>query len=440
MMARSGDETLQDLGEGAAPPAYVRRMSMLLLFIVSTFNYIDRTIITILQVPIKTELGLSDAQIGALTGLSFALFYTTLSLPIARLADRANRRNIIAVSLAVWSGMTAFSSLAMNYTTLVLCRIGVAVGEAGSIPASQSIIADYYPPERRATAMSTWGLSLPLGLMLGYGVTGWLAQHLGWRYAFVIVGGVGVVIAPLVIFLLKEPARGRFDPPRISTSQEALSIREALGYLWKMKVMRVILLAAGAHGFTQYSLMNWMVPFYTRIHGMSLSDVALYMAAASGLGGAIGMYAGGSIADKLGARDERWRVWVIGLSIIGMAVFALAQLLVPSLWLSLCLGGIVNVLMIAYYGPILAVMHSLVPPNARAFTGAVLLLVFNIIGLGLGPFATGFLSDVLAKSLDLGDHSLRWALVCSLVPASLGGLAFLKIGNGYRAARQGMQT
>jgi predicted MFS family arabinose efflux permease len=391
-------------------------------------------------VPIKAELGLSDAQIGALTGLSFALFYTTLSLPIARLADRANRRNIIAVSLAVWSGMTAFSSLAANYAMLVLFRIGVAVGEAGSIPASQSIIADYYPPERRATAMSTWGLSLPLGLMLGYGVTGWLAQHLGWRYAFAIVGGVGVVIAPLVVLFLKEPARGRFDPPSINPSQDSLSIREALGYLWKMKVMRVILLAAGAHGFTQYSLMNWMVPFYTRIHGMSLSDVALYMAAASGLGGSIGMYAGGSIADKLGARDERWRVWVIGLSIIGMALFALAQLLVPSLWLSLCLGGIVNILMIAYYGPILAVMHSLVPPNARAFTGAVLLLVFNIIGLGLGPFATGFLSDVLAKSLDLGDHSLRWALVCCLVPATLGALAFLRIGNGYRTARQGMQA
>lgn len=409
----------------------VRVVSMVMLFLVSTFNYVDRTIISILQVPIKAELHLSDAQVGALTGLSFALFYTTLSLPIARLADLANRRNIIALSLLVWSGMTALSGLARNYAMLVLFRIGVAVGEAGSIPASQSIIADYFPPHRRATALSIWGLSLPVGLMAGYGITGRLAQMFDWRVVFALVGGAGVVLAPLVFWLTREPPRGRFDPapaPALRTEGVFEVLRELAG----MRVLRFLMVAAAFHGFTQYSLMNWTVPFYVRLHGMSLADVGVFMALASGLGGAIGMFSGGALADLLGQRDERWRVRIIGLSFLATVGAALAQLLVADLRLSLAFGFLCATLQIAYYGPIVAVVQSLVPAPRRAFAGALLLLVFNIVGLGLGPLLTGAFSDYLTPFI--GAQALRWALIACLASSAGAGLAFLWIGPAFRDA------
>lgn len=408
-----------------------RRFAMVMLFLVSTFNYVDRTIISILQVPIKAELHLSDAQMGALTGLSFALFYTTFSLPIARLADRSNRRNIIALSLFVWSGMTALSGLARNYAMLVLFRIGVAVGEAGSIPATQSIIADSYPPDRRATAFAVWGLSLPVGLMVGYGLTGKLAQMFDWRVVFAMVGGAGVLFAPLVYLLVREPARGRFDPAALASDQPGGGLFVTLRELASMRVLRFLMIAAALHGFTQYSLMNWTVPFYVRLHGMSLTSVGLYMALASGLGGAIGMFFGGFLADHFGKRDERFRVWVIGLSFLVTVAMALGQLLAPSLDVSLVFGFLVAVFQIAYYGPIVAVVQTLVSSRQRALAGALLLLVFNIVGLGLGPFLTGALSDHLTTFL--GGEGLRWALVASLGSSAVAGLAFLWIGPAFKA-------
>ncbi len=418
------DEVLVDDQERRA-----RFVSMFILFVVSTFNYVDRTIISILQVPIKADLQLTDAHMGALTGLSFALFYTTFSLPIARLADRMNRRNIIAISLFVWSGMTAMSGLARNFTMLVGFRIGVAVGEAGSIPASQSIIADYYPAHRRATALAVWGLSLPVGLMAGYGITGKLAEMYDWRTVFAIVGLAGVAFAPVVMLFTREPPRGRFDPPAPGVHNEA-TLLSTLRELAGMRVLRFLMIAAALHGFSQYSLMNWMVPFYVRLHEMSLPSVGMFMAVASGLGGAIGMFCGGFFADRLGARDERWRVWVIAISFFGTVVTGLGQLLVGDLRLSLGFGFLAAVFQIAYYGPIVAVIQTLVTARQRAFAGALLLLVFNIIGLGLGPFLTGALSDYLAPTL--GADSLRWALVASLGFSAIAGCAFVWIGNAFR--------
>lgn len=406
-----------------------RFVSMFILFIVSTFNYVDRTIISILQVPIKADLNLTDAHMGALTGLSFALFYTTFSLPIARLADRINRRNIIAISLFIWSGMTALSGLARNFAMLVGFRIGVAIGEAGSIPASQSIIADYYPAHRRATALAIWGLSLPVGLMAGYGITGKLAEMFDWRTVFALVGLAGVAFAPIVFLLTREPPRGRFDPPvQASDRQDTLlvTLRELAG----MRVLRFLMIAAALHGFCQYSLMNWTVPFYVRLHDMSLTSVGFFMALASGIGGAIGMFSGGFFADRLGARDERWRVWVIAMSFFGTVVMGLGQLLATDLTTSLVFGFMVAIFQIAYYGPIVAVIQTLVTARQRAFAGALLLLVFNIVGLGLGPFLTGALSDYLAPSL--GADSLRWALVASLSFSAIAGTAFVWIGNAFR--------
>ena len=421
--------------EPASHPAYSaarRRIAMVLLFAVSTFNYIDRTILSILQVPIKRELGLSDAQLGLLTGLAFAIFYTTLSIPIARLADRSNRRNLITMALGLWSGMTALCGLATGFASLVFLRIGVAAGEAGSIPASQSIIADIYPASRRATAMSIWGLSLPVGLLLGYSTTGWLAEAVGWRWTFAVIGGLGIVLAPLVLLGLREPVRGAHDPSPAASLVSPSTFRQSARFLWRMPAFRLVVLAAALHGFSQYSMMNWMAPFYVRAHGMSLSAVSLYMALVSGIGGGIGIFAGGYLSDRLGSRDPRWRVLVMAYSIAAMLPFALVQYTVPSLPVSLLCGAAVSTLMLCYYGPILAVVHSMVPGSMRAFTAAMLLLTFNIIGLGLGPSITGLLSDLLQPHFPAPGASVGYALIIALIPSFLAVVLFLMVANTAR--------
>lgn len=404
--------------------ARTRKLSLLALFLVSVFNYVDRTILSILQIPVKAELGLSDGQMGALTGLAFALFYSACSLPIARITDKTSRKTVILCSLAFWSLMTALTGLATSFVMLIIFRIGVAVGEAGSVPASVSLLSDNYPPVRRATAMSTWGLALPVGLTLGYSVTGWLADAFGWRTAFAIVGGVGVLLVPVVFALLTEPPRGRYDAPE-ETGRDTPPLLESLAMLWRIKGFRYAVLGVTLHGFTQYAMMSWNAPFFARSHGLSLSQVAVLMGLLSGAGGAIGMYLGGFAADRLAVRDPRWRVWVIALTIGGTLPAALVQYLAGSMAVSIAAAAAAAALMVAYYGPLLAVTQSVIPPQMRAFSNAVMGLIFNLVGLGLGPWMTGMGSDTLSLHFGLGDQSLRYALILALVPACAGAAVFL---------------
>lgn len=412
-----------------------RRLALLSLFLIAMFNYIDRTILSILQIPIKAELGLSDGQIGALTGLSFALFYTTLALPIARLADRVSRRWIVVASLALWSLMTALSGLAVGFASLVFFRIGVAVGEAGSGPASVSLLADYFPPKQRATAMSTYGLGLPLGLMLGYSATGWLAETVGWRYTFAIIGGVGVALAPLALLMLRDAQRGRYDPPP-RADEIRLGMLPSMRLLWRTKPFRYAVLATMLHGFSQYSMMTWNAPFFVRLHGFTLSQVSLLMAMLAGAGGAIGMYLGGFLADRLAIRDARWRLWVMAIAVGATGPFALIQYLAPSTGLSVAAAAMAAVLMVAYFGPILAVTQSVVPPNMRAFSNSVLSLCFNLFGLGLGPWFTGLCSDLLARDPSVGPDALRYALSLSLLPGCIGALMFIHAARFFKASER----
>ena len=401
-----------------------RRMMLVALIVVSAFNYVDRTILSILQIPIKAELGLSDGQLGALTGLAFALFYATLSLPIARLADRYSRRWIIVISLVVWSAMTAMCGLASGFVSLLFFRIGVAIGEAGSVPASVSLIADSYSPERRATAMSSWGLALPIGLMIGYVCTGWLAETLGWRLAFAVVGSVGVLLGPVVFAMIKEPPRGRFEAGNAQGVVESPPpLAKALQALWVNKVFRYTVIAGMLHGFSQYSMMTWNAPFFTRSHGLTMGEVSLLMALLSGAAGAVGIYGGGWLSDRLVAHDPRGRLWLKAGSVAAVVPFALVQYLAPSTLVSIIAATFVAALMIAYYGPILATTQSVVAPTMRAFSNAVLLLSFNLFGLGLGPWTTGLLSDALTGAS--GDQALRYALAIVLVPSGLATLVFL---------------
>lgn len=409
----------------------VRRTMLIMLGLVSMFNYIDRTVLSILQEPIKLELGLSDGQLGLLTGLAFALFYATLSLPIARLADRYNRRNIIATSLATWSGMTALSGLATGFGSLVAFRIGVALGEAGSVPASHSIIADYYPPEKRVTALALWGLALPAGIMLGYASGGWLASALGWRMAMGVIGIAGLVLAPIVLMLVKEPTRTGLEGK--AATGEAPPLGVALGTLWRLKTYRYMLAGTTLHAFAQYAMMSWSAPFYMRVHQMPLAEVASWLALMNGIGGGIGIYLGGWLSDAIARRHIAGRVWTSAVATMLMVPFALGQFLAPSAALSIACGFVATTLMFCYYGPIVGVPQSIVPPRMRALTSAVTLLIFNLFGLGLGPAIVGFVSDQLASNPAMQDTSLRYALASVLLFSLAGAMSLFWASRYYPA-------
>ena len=414
--------------DAAGDERWRRRLTLLGLFAVGVMSYVDRTIVSVLQVPIKRELGLSDTQLGTLTGISFALVYVSMAIPIARLADRTNRKYVILAALGIWSAMTAFSGFATSFLMLVLFRTGVGFGEAGSVPATHSTIADLYPRERRARAVAAWGLSLPAGMIVGLVAAGQVADHLGWRAAFWLIGGIGVAMVPLLFFIMREPPRGRFDPV-VKEALPAPAFFASLQTLWRLKTFRYLALGGATHAFVQYSLMNWNAPFYTRVHGMTLSDTANALALLSGVGGAIGIWSGGWLADRLGARDLRWQLLVPGTAIALMVPLAMVQYLVASPTVSIAVGLVSSALLVFYYAPIVAVPMLVVHARLRAFASSVVLVTFNLIGLGLGPMVTGVISDFLIAHYGMAEDSLRYALVIVLLPSLLAGVLF------WRASR-----
>ena len=290
-------------------PAY-RNYALGILFVGYIVNFVDRSILSLLLEPIKLELALSDSQLGLLGGLAFALFYTFLGIPIAALADRHSRVKILAVSMVIWSAMTAICGLASNFWMLLLARIGVGVGEAGASPPSHSLISDYFPIEKRATALSIYALGIPFGTMIGSYVGGWGADTIGWRNTFFLVGLPGIFVALIILFTLREPPRGMSD---IKLSQgtapktEAPQISEVLNLLWAKISFRHLAFAAGLHAFVSYGASTWNAPFFIRIHNMSSTDLGAALALVAGIG-AIGTFFGGSLSDKLSDRtgDKRW--------------------------------------------------------------------------------------------------------------------------------------
>jgi predicted MFS family arabinose efflux permease len=402
----------------AAMPPHHKWYALGLLIVVALFNYIDRQSLSILQVPIKHDLGLSDTELGALTGLSFALLYSTLALPIARLADRARRTYIIAAALAVWSVMTGGSGLAMGFGMLVFCRMGVALGEAGCVPATHALIADYFPRERRATAIAIWTLSFPLGTMLGFAASGWLNDAVGWRDTFLVLGCAGVALVPLLLLTLREPMRGATD--QVAAAAVAPPLWRAVQILWNLRAFRHATWAAALLSYALYAMLNWNAPFYSRVYGVPMRSIAEYMALATGLGGGIGTYLAGAAADRLGRRDPRWYMWVPALAALCTVPAMLLQYLTADLRVSLAAGALGAVLVNSYLPPLVATAQSLVGPNLRAFTSAVMVLVVNIVGIGLGPLVTGMISDRLVSSYGIDQESLRYAILAS-APVALWG-------------------
>ncbi|MDX3909569.1 MAG: MFS transporter [Sphingobium sp.] len=401
-----------------------RRLTISFLFIVGVLNYIDRTIISVLQVPIKTELGLSDTQLGLLTGLAFAALYVVSAIPISRIADRSSRKMVIVASMAVWSIMTALTAAASSFVLLLVCRMGVAIGESGSVPATHSTLADLYPPKKRARAIATWALCLPFGMIVGYLAAGRMADALGWRMTFMVIGGIGVALAPIAMLCMKEPSRGRFDA-HAGTAVRG-DLKSALLTLWRIRTYRYLVAGGAVHAFVQYSLMLWNAPFYARVHGESLTEVSLYLALLNGAGGGVGIYVGGWLADRLGRRDMKWQLLVPALAILIMMPLAMLQYFVASPLMSVAIGFLPSALLVFYLAPIVAVPMLVVGPHMRAFASAVMTVIFNVVGLGLGPLVTGIISDAFITHFGMADDSLRYALIVVLLPALLASFLFWK--------------
>lgn len=391
----------------------VRNYALGLLTVGYCFNFIDRQLLSILQEAIKLDLDLTDGQLGLLTGFAFAMFYVTAGIPIARWADKGNRRNIVSYAIGVWSLMTAISGLAQNYLQLFMARIGVGAGEAGGSPPSHSIISDIFPPEKRATAISIYSTGVNVGILFGFLFGGWLNEFFGWRIAFAVVGLPGILIAVIIRYTIKEPIRGLSEGRMVNTAVAPLS--EVLGLLWSRRSFRHMAFAAGLNAFAAYGTVNWQASYFIRTHGMNTGELGTWLSLSSGLLGAVGILFGGIIADKLAPRDKRWYMWVPAIvGFIGVPFFVVV-FLTDSKYMALILSCIPGTLINVYLGNSIATAHALVGARMRAMSSAILFFTLNLIGLGMGPSAIGFLSDYLEPSL--GAESLRYAMVYLIPPA-----------------------
>lgn len=393
-----------------------------MLTVVYAFNFIDRQILVVLQESIKVDMDLSDSQLGILTGFAFAIFYVSLGIPIARWADSGNRRNIVSAAVAIWSGMTAVSGLAQNYVQLLLARIGVGVGEAGGSPPSHAMLSDYYPAEERGRAMSIYSMGVYIGILVGYGLGGLIAQYYGWRVAFFAVGIPGLLIALLVRFTIREPVRGAMDG---GASAQKSTLGDTIKTLWSMPSFRLFSLGTGLTAFVSYGVGNFLPSFLARSHGFDSVEIGTSLMIVAGIGGAIGTFLGGYFADKLGKRDVRWYLWVPAIPAIFVPLMNVLGMFAVEANTSLMYLFLATALGAFYLGPVIAVTHTLVKPSMRAMSSAILFLILNLIGLGLGPVTVGVVSDLLYSTYgtDSLRHAISWVSLVGLLAMTLFFLA-----------------
>lgn len=391
-----------------------RPLTLALLTAAYFFSYMDRQILAILQELIRKDLHLTDTQLGLIGGLAFALFYATLGIPVARLADKGNRVNIIAIALAIWSVMTAVCGLAQNFWQLLAARIGVGIGEAGSSPPSHSIIADLYPPEKRAGAMGVYSLGVVLGAALGTIIGGTMAHWYGWRVAMFTVGLPGVALAVIIKLWMVEPRRGLSDAQRVADGEAAgtiPSVGEGFAAMWRNAAAVHLVMGVTVTSMIGYGLTAFGPSFMQRSLGMQMIDVAWIVAPVGGLMGTLSAVGGGWLANRAakrwGLHSQAWLVLAlksVGLPLV-LAFCVISDdpwVVLPVYWLSVLLTN-------SYLGPTFALIQGLAPVRMRALWAAITLLVINLIGLGLGPTLIGVVSDILRPSF--GEESLRYAML-----------------------------
>jgi MFS family permease len=406
-----------------------RRYVLSVLVIVYVINFIDRQVLAILQDSIKADLGLTDTQLGLLGGVAFAIFYSTLGIPLAAWADRWIRKSILAMSLVVWSGMTALCGLAPSFAWLLALRIGVGVGEAGASPPSHSLISDYFPPKKRATALSIYALGIPIGSALGFVIGGWGDQLLSWRATFMLVGIPGILMAIVVQFTLKEPQRGMSDPGHVHRKEDkAPPLKEVFATLKTRSAFWWLAFATAFHSLVGYGLGGWNGSFLRRFPHDLDPGVAGTWLAVLGIPAAMGTYFGGWAADRIADKtgDDRWYMWLPGLATISMLPFQMVAYRTDNTYLTLTMFAFTTFLASMYLGPAFGITQRLVNVRMRAVAAAILLFVLNIIGMGIGPWLVGvlssslsgeggfsFITDIVVSSSGSAfdtSESLRWSL------------------------------
>jgi MFS family permease len=400
-----------------------RHYVLFILFVVYGMSYVDRQILSNLIEPIRKEYGFTDMQSGLLSGTAFAIFYAVLGIPIARFADRHSRVSIITASLVVWSAATALTGKAHGFWQLFMARVGVGVGEAGCNPSAYSIISDYFPANRRSTAQSIYSTGVYLGQFLGFIVAGYVVANYGWRAAFYVVGLPGIALAVIVKFSLREPPRG-FSEPAGYIAADPPKAMAVLRKLRSLSAFRHLSFASGLHALVAYGLNNYYTPFLQRSHGMSHQEATSALAIITVSGGLVGTFLGGKLSDVFARRnggDPRYQMWVPAIALLINIPVWLAALLVPDKVHVMILMVPAIALGATYLGPSISATHQLASVNERAVSGALLLFVLNIIGIGIGPILSGFISDVFA--LCIADS------VCSTQPLQhIGGALLSKFG------------
>lgn len=376
-----------------------------ILAVVYTLNFLDRQIVAILAEPIRKDLNLSDTQLGMLGGLAFAAFYTTFGLPVAWLADRAKRVWIISGACALWSLFTALCGTATNFVQLALFRMGVGIGEAGGSPPSYSLISDYFPPERRGVGLAIYSLGVPMGSMIGAFAAGKIAEAHGWRTAFFLMGIPGIIMALVLLIVVREPKRGGLDPMIDGAEHPpAPPLFEAIGGFFQQRTLILTAISSAMSAFVGYAALNWNAPFLIRVKGMTLGEVANYYSLVLGITGMIGTFMAGYLVDRLSRRDRRWFAWVPAIAFTITIPFWFGIIWAPTWPIALAFIAVPALLNNMYLAPALTVVQNAVPPARRTISGAVLLFILNLVGLGVGPVYVGRISD-WAKP-EHGDKSL----------------------------------
>jgi MFS family permease len=385
----------------AQKPARTASVVLALLLLAYILNYLDRQILGILAGPIIGELHFTDRQFGALSGPPFAILYSVLGIPFAYLADRTSRSRVIAAAVAIWSAFTALCGTAGSFWQFFIFRMGVGVGEAGGVAPSYALIADYFEPRRRARALAIFSLGVPVGLALGTLLGAYIAQAISWRAAFFTMGVAGVLLAPVLLFAVRDPVRTR--------SADAAPIGTVFPMLARKPVFWLLAFAASSSSLCGYGLATWIPSVLERSYHLTLIERGEFMASVVFIGGCTGVFAGGWLADRLGAVDRGWYAKLPAIAwLVTAPTFALG-LMAPNLWVAWPLLLIPNALNILWLGPVITAVQHLVPRAMRSTASASFLLINNLIGLGVGPYLIGSVSESLKQSY--GAESLRYAAV-----------------------------
>jgi MFS family permease len=409
-------------------PTRPRGLVLAMLLLVYTFNFLDRQILSILAQPVKASLHLTDTQLGMLGGLAFAALYSTLAIPLALLADKTSRSWVITISLGVWSAFTALCGMAQNFTQMFLFRLGVGVGEAGGVAPSYALISDAYPAEKRARALSIYSLGIPVGAAAGALLGGYIAQNVEWRTAFLVVGLLGLAIAPAFKWIVR-------DPPRTAAPVDQVPLSHVFGILAAKPSFWLLAFGAAAGSMCGYGVAFWLPSMIMRNYSLNIGQVGQFFGALLLTGGVAGILFGGWLGDRLGPNNRRWYALAPAICYVAGTPLFIAGVLSGTWQAAFALFLLPQALVYVWLGPVLTAVQHLVPAHMRATASASFLLINNLIGLGLGSWVIGALSDHLTPRY--GTDALRYAIAAGLclylVAGALMALASRRLAKDWVA-------